>query len=86
VDFYQKELPDDWQRFRAESLLAAAWAGEKRFAEAEPLLLEGYQGMDDRKARIAVPDRYHLERARDWLIQLYLDWGKPDKAVEWRRR
>lgn len=81
----QKKQPDDWQRFRAESLLGASLAGQKKYAEAEPLLLEGYQGMAARKERIAVPDHYHLERAREWLAQLYLAWGKPDKAAEWAK-
>jgi Tetratricopeptide repeat len=53
----QKNRSDDWQRFRAETLLGASLAGQKKYAEAEPLLLEGYQGMEARKDRIAVPDR-----------------------------
>jgi eukaryotic-like serine/threonine-protein kinase len=82
----KKVQPDDWQRFRAESLLGASLAGEKKYAQAEPLLLEGYQGMLARKDFIAVPDRYHLELAHQWLVQLYEAWGKPDKAAEWRKK
>jgi hypothetical protein len=82
----RKKRPDDWQRFRAESLLGASLAGQKKYPEAEPLLLEGYQGMLARKDRMGVPDRYHLDRAGEWLIQLYQAWGKPDKAAEWRKR
>jgi len=40
-----KIRPNDWQRFRAESLLDASLAGQKKCAEAEALLVEGYQGM-----------------------------------------
>jgi serine/threonine protein kinase len=85
LEFYQKRQPDDWQRFRSESLLGASLAGQKKYTEAEPLLLEAYQGMLARKDRIAVPDRYNLDRAREWLIQLYSSWGKPAKAAEWRK-
>jgi len=81
VELYQKQQPDDWQRFRAESLLGASLAGEKKYAEAEPLLLKGYQGMLARKDRIDAPDRYYLERAHLWLVQLYKNWGKPEKAA-----
>jgi hypothetical protein len=49
---------DDWQRFRAESLLGASLARQKKYFEAEPLLLEGYQGMVARKERIGAPDLY----------------------------
>jgi len=38
-----------------------------------------------RKDKIAVPDKYHLDRAREWLVQLYEAWGKPEKAEEWRQ-
>jgi tetratricopeptide (TPR) repeat protein len=86
LEFYQKEEPDDWQRYRAESVLGASLAGEKKFAEAEPLLSEGYQGMLARRDRIAIPDRYHLDRAREWLVQLYSAWGKPEKAAEWKKK
>ena len=74
------------KRYRAASLLGESLAGQKKYAEAEPLLLEGYQGMLARKDRIAVPDRYHLELANQWLIQLYQAWGKPDKAAEWKNK
>ncbi len=86
LEFYQKQLPDDWQRYRAESLLGASLAGEKKYGEAEPLLTEGYQGMMARRDKIASPDRYHLDRAREWLVQLYVAWGKPERAAEWRKK
>jgi tetratricopeptide (TPR) repeat protein len=86
LEFDEKKAPDDWQRFRAESLLGASLAGEKKYAIAEPLLRAGYQGMLARKERIGVPDRYHLERAQQWLVELYQAWGKPAKAAEWRKK
>ena len=66
--------------------MGASLSGQKKYAEAEPLLLEGYQGMVARKDRMGVPDRYHLDRAREWIVQLYQDWGKPAKAAEWRKK
>jgi tetratricopeptide (TPR) repeat protein len=81
----QKAQPDNWQRFRAESLLGASLTGQKKYAEAEPLLLKGYEGMTARKSRIAVPSWYYLDLARDWIAELYRAWGKPKKAAEWSR-
>ena len=81
---FEKKQPDEWQRFRAESLLGASLAGQKKYAEAEPLLLGGYQGMMARKERMAVADWYHLDLARDWIVKLYQAWGKPEKAAEWK--
>ena len=36
LEFNRKKQPDDWQRFRAESLLGASLAGQKKCVEAEP--------------------------------------------------
>ncbi len=84
LEFHRREQPDNWRRFLDESLLGASLAGEKKYAEAEPLLLDGYQGMLARKDRIDVPDWYYLDHAREWPVQLYQAWGKPDKVAEWR--
>jgi tetratricopeptide (TPR) repeat protein len=62
LEFNERKQPDDWQRFRAESLLGATLAGQKKYAEAAPLLLEGYQGMLARKERMGAPNWYHLDR------------------------
>ena len=86
LELEKKVRPDDWQRYRAASLLGESLAGEKKYAEAEPLLLEGYQGMMARKDRIDAPDLSHLERAHQWLVQLYQADGKPDKAAEWKNK
>ena len=86
MEFDRKNQPGDWQGFRAESLLGASLAGQKKYAEGEPLLLEGYQGMVARKDRIEVPNWYHLDRAREWLMQLYRASGKPGKVTEWKKK
>ena len=85
-EFDRKKRPDHWQRFRAESLLGASLAGEKKYAEAEPLLLEGYQGMSERKDRIDVPDWYHLDQAGKWIVQLYQASGRPKETAQWRAK
>jgi tetratricopeptide (TPR) repeat protein len=86
VEFDRKMIPEDWQRFRAESLLGASLAGQKKYPEAEPLLLAGYQGLAARKDRMGVSDWYHVDRAHEWLVKLYQDWGKPEKAAEWKKK
>jgi eukaryotic-like serine/threonine-protein kinase len=86
LEYDRTKQSDDWQQLRAESLLGASLSGQKKYAEAEPLLLEGYKGMLARKDQIAIPDRYHLDRAHEWLVQLYVAWGKPQKAAEWRKK
>ena len=86
LEINKRAQPDDWQRFLTESLLGENLAGEKKYDQAKPLLLEGYQGMLARKDLITVPDRCHLDLAHQWLVQLYHAWGKPEKAAEWQKR
>ncbi|PWU09954.1 MAG: hypothetical protein C5B51_05255 [Terriglobia bacterium] len=81
LDFYRKKQPDDWQRFRAASLLGASLTGERKYAEAEPLLVGGYQGMLERKPRMGVPDEYHLDLAREWVTRLHQVWRPPETAA-----
>lgn len=69
VEFSRANRPEDWRRFRAESLLGTSLAGQKRYAEAKTLLVEGYQGMQARKELMAAPDRYHLRLAGEWVHQ-----------------
>jgi hypothetical protein len=72
----------------AKSLLGASLMGRKSYAEAEPLLLEGYEGLKPQPgfAEDAIPlaRRYRVE-ALGWLVQLYDEWGKPNDAAKWRQ-
>jgi tetratricopeptide (TPR) repeat protein len=76
-------------RFNWASILGASLAGQQRFAEAEPYLLEGYEGI--KRAPEPGPDsfglaRFTLEDAGQWIVRLYEAWGKPEKAEEWRTK
>jgi tetratricopeptide (TPR) repeat protein len=82
----RQKRPDDWRRFHTESLLGASLAAQKKFAEAEPLLLGGCQGILARRDRMALPDRDFLDRVLDQVIEFYNAWGKPEQAAVWRAK
>jgi eukaryotic-like serine/threonine-protein kinase len=82
----QKAAPENWQRYDAMSLLGGALLGQGRFAEAEPLVVAGYEGMKAREARIDMPDRFRLSDAAERVVQLYEAWGKPDQAATWKTK
>jgi tetratricopeptide (TPR) repeat protein len=87
VEFNRKTPTDQWWgRFRAPGLLGASLARQKKYAEAEPLLLEAYRGLAEWKDRTPVPDQIEIGRVVEWIVQLYRDWGKPEKAAEWRQK
>src|SRR5262249_10330908 len=48
----EKAVPDDWPRFNTMSLLGGALLGQERYAEAEALIVPGYQGLKAHEAKI----------------------------------
>jgi hypothetical protein len=77
---------NDWGRFRARVFLGGALAGLHRYAEAEPLLISGYQGMQQRLSRIPAKQKKWLRSSGEQIIDLYLQWSKPEQAAQWRAK
>src|SRR5262249_9219459 len=84
LSFREAQAADAWETHQARSLLGAALLGQKRYAEAEPHLLRGYEGMKRREDKIAAQDKVRLTDALERLVQLYDAWNKPDEAARWR--
>jgi tetratricopeptide (TPR) repeat protein/tRNA A-37 threonylcarbamoyl transferase component Bud32 len=80
------QIPDDPLTFNARALLGACLLGEKKYAEAEPLLLSGYEGMKQREARIPPEGRYRLKQAMVRLVQLYEATNRRDQAAAWKQK
>jgi tetratricopeptide (TPR) repeat protein len=86
LSVYEKTAADSWLRFNTESQLGASLAGQRKYEEAEPLLVAGYGGLFQRATSIPAGRRSELENSGTRLIQLYQDWGKPEKAAEWSKK
>jgi TolA-binding protein len=80
----EKKEPDAWTTFNTQSLLGGALLGQKKYAEAEPLLLKGYQGMKKQEAKIPPQGKVRLSEALERLARLYEATNKPDEARKWR--
>ena len=78
--------PDGWPTFNVRSLVGGSLLGQKNYAEAEPLLLSGYEGMKAREALIPPKAKARLTEAGDRVVKLYEASGKKDKADEWRKK
>ena len=72
-------MPDhDWRAAVPKSVRGAALTALGRYAEAEPLLLQGAGSIRDLPGRQA----RELALARERLAALYVAWGRPEKAVQ----
>ena len=77
--------PTAWKTFATQSLLGGSLLGQKKYADAQPLLLAGYEGMKARAQTLPANEKPRLTEALQRLVQLYDEWGKPDEAAKWRK-
>ena len=80
----EKLQPDAWTTFNTQSLLGGALLGQKKYADAEPLLLKGYEGMKQREKLIPPQGNTRIPDALDRLIELSTATNKPDDAKKWQ--
>ncbi len=90
LEIRQEALPEGhWLIFNTMSVLGESLAGQDKFAEAEPLLLEGYEVMEDHPEATDERRGEALER----IVKLYEAWhaAEPDagydaQAAAWRAK
>jgi hypothetical protein len=82
----EKRLPDDWLTSGARSALGENLMARKQYAEAEPLLMSGYNGLREREAKIPPANKPRLHKAAQRLIRFYEETAQPDKVAEWKQR
>jgi serine/threonine-protein kinase len=75
-----------WHVADVKSLLGAACAGQKNYADAEPLLLAGATGLLDNEKSVPLTAKRSITDAVQRLIALYDATGKKDDAEKWRIR
>ena len=71
--------PDSWLRARARSTWGECLVALRRYAEAEPVLLESHKVLE---RKVGVESTATQDTARR-LVQLYEAWGKPTQAARW---
>jgi len=80
----EKTQPDVWTTFHTKSLLGGSLLGQKKYAEAEPLLLAGYEGMKQRAKTSPPQGQVRVSEALDRLIDLYTAINRPDEVTKWQ--
>ncbi len=84
LNIREKTQPEIWNTFDSQSLLGAALLGQKKYSEAEPLLLKGYEGMIAREKTIPPQGQIRIPEALDRVIWLYVATDRPAEAQKYR--
>jgi serine/threonine protein kinase len=82
---YDNKMPASWQYYSTVSGLGACLSDQAKYAEAEQLLLESQEGLDDLEDELPKAARPEIARCMERLVALYDAWNKPEKAALWRR-
>jgi tetratricopeptide (TPR) repeat protein len=80
----EKKEPNSFRLASTQSMLGRVLAKEKKFAEAESLLLAGYKGLKNNADTTPIWGKYYLPGTLEWLTQLYEAWGKSDEVTKWQ--
>ena len=83
---HEQRESQDWLRFYAQVLLGRSLECRQKYAETEPILVAGYEGMKAREQAIPARFKKHVPRVLDWIIQFYEARGKPVQAAQWRAK
>jgi tetratricopeptide (TPR) repeat protein len=73
--------PDGWRVIIAKAGVGIALHGQKRYSEAEPLLIAGYAGLKARRQDLSPVGKDTLELTGRKLALLYERTGRPEKAT-----
>jgi serine/threonine protein kinase len=82
----ERVRPDDWMTFETRTQLGGSLLEQKKYAEAEPLVLQGYEGLRAREAKIPAPNKPLLREAADRVVRLYTARGKLEQAAGWEAK
>jgi tetratricopeptide (TPR) repeat protein len=83
----QETRTEGWETSHARTMLGHILLGRKNYAEAEPLLIQGYEGLKAHKDQIPpLLADYLVAVAGEAVGELYEAWGRPAEAAAWRSR
>jgi eukaryotic-like serine/threonine-protein kinase len=74
--------PDAWHTFEVQSLLGACLLGQKKYDEAKPLCIGGYQGLKAHKDQIPKASLRRVQAALDLIKRLYTETGRGEELTQ----
>ena len=87
LNILENKPPITWKASHVRSLLGGILLGQKHYAEAQPLVVEGYEGLKSRQTEIpSLFVRHFISEAGERILELYDAWGPPEEAARWRAK
>jgi hypothetical protein len=81
----ETNCPNAWYTHYTRAMLGATLLGKRKFDEAEPLLISGYEGMRERENSIRERNKVLTETMQSF-VQLFEATSRPEKTAEWRTK
>jgi serine/threonine protein kinase len=78
-------MPNDWQAFNMRCYVGEAMLGQDKLAEAEAILVEGYEGLFARRASIPPGNTARVRVVAEQLKQLAEKRNAPEDIERWTR-
>jgi tetratricopeptide (TPR) repeat protein len=86
LSIFGKHYPDTWRHFHAMSLVGGALLGQQKYTEAEPFLLRGYEGLEQREATIFAPQKARVTESLERVVRFYEVTDQPEQASALQRK
>jgi eukaryotic-like serine/threonine-protein kinase len=81
----ETNCPNAWYTHYTRAMLGATLLGKRKFDEAEPLLISGYEGMRERESSIRERNKVLAEILQN-IVQLFEATSRPEEASDWRTK
>jgi serine/threonine protein kinase/tetratricopeptide (TPR) repeat protein len=86
LSIYEKELPNSWRTSSGRCLVGTSLLGNQKYAEAEPLLLSAYEGLNKPGVNAHLDVKASIKDVLERLVQLYQATGRSDQATQWKQK
>jgi tetratricopeptide (TPR) repeat protein len=77
---------EEKRRFQWVSLLGAVLLGQQKYIEAEPFLLQGYEGLKQGERKLFAGEKRMITEAGERVVGFYEVTNQPEKARAWREK
>lgn len=81
----KRTMPEHWLYFHTMSQYGETLVGLEKFQQAEPILIDAYQGLLDREPNIPARASSRISDARLRLVKFYESMEMPERADEYRK-